>query len=161
MTLDILTGTGYKESELSVYQLSFVRSSQERKNNRIRKYNEQLVELRRKYAKHGTLRSNVYTAEKNALQTQYTADLEQIKDDMLFKLKYLAVSDSASSDYSYPTNLDYTLAAADRYYVVYNYYMTMTDPSVRFALYQADNTAKNYLGSLYATLYDKLRSYVN
>jgi hypothetical protein len=160
MTLDILAEVGIEEDDLSVYELTFVRELQTKKNERDEEYDEAVKEVERKYYKNRTMRSSTRLKELEELQEKYNEDVEEIVDELKFQLRYFNVSNEAAGGYSYPNNPDYSLAAADRYYVVYNYYMTMTDPSVRFALFQADELAANYLSNFYATLYDRLRSYV-
>ena len=51
-------------------------------------------------------------------------------------------------------------AASQRFLVVRNYYMTITDdPDARLQAYAMDTLAQSYLGEFYATLYDLLASY--
>jgi hypothetical protein len=106
------------------------------------------------------VRSSAREEEFSELLAKYNEDVDELREELEFELRYFNVSNEASGEYSYPNNPDYSLSSADRYYVVYNYYMTMTDPSVRFALFQADELAADYLSNFYATLYDRLRSYV-
>ncbi len=55
--------------------------------------------------------------------------------------------------------MDYTLSYNERYRIVRDYYLSITDPAERMALYSADDTARKYLGSYYASLYNVLYSY--
>lgn len=160
MVLDILDYLGVMEADLSVYELSFVRDLQKKKNDITAKYEADQEALLRILWKNGTLRSSIQSSRTNELTEKYNAEIDQLIDDLDFKLHFFQVTNEASGAYSYPENPDYTLSAADRYYIVYNYYMTMSDPTVRFALFQADELAPDYLGNFYATLYEKLRSYV-
>ena len=56
---------------------------------------------------------------------------------------------------------DYSVTdAAGRYNVVLNQYMMIEDPVERFEKFEADEEAKTYVSEYYATLYDRLYSYV-
>lgn len=55
--------------------------------------------------------------------------------------------------------VDYTLTYNERYIIVRDYYLAITDPDERMALYAADETAKKYLSSYYTTLYNVLATY--
>jgi phenylalanyl-tRNA synthetase alpha subunit len=160
MTLDLLNEIGINEGDLSVYELSFAREVQAKKNKLDEQYEADQKTIARKYYKNKTVRSSAREEEFSELLAKYNEDVDELREELEFELRYFNVSNEASGEYSYPNNPDYSLSSADRYYVVYNYYMTMTDPSVRFALFQADELAADYLSNFYATLYDRLRSYV-
>jgi hypothetical protein len=160
MTLDILKELGIGEGSLSVYELSIVRTLQAKKNALDEDYEEDQKSVERKYYKHRTIRSTAREKELKELEEKYNRSVDEIIDELKFQLRYFDVSNEASGEYSYPNNPNYSLSAADRYYVVYNYYMKMSDPNVRFALFQADSLAPDYLSNFYATLYNRLRSYV-
>lgn len=161
MVLDILDSLELNESDLSVYELSFVRQAQDKKNALTQKLIAEKKQLQEKLLKNGILRGTVLEKGTQELEARYLENVAQIADDLAFRLAYLAVDGSGGNvNHSYPNDPDYDLAPADRYYVVYKYYMAMTDPSVRFAIFQADTLAREYLGSFYATLYDRLRSYI-
>ena len=55
--------------------------------------------------------------------------------------------------------VDYSLSYNERYIIVRDYYLAIKDPNERMALYAADEVAKKYLGTYYATLYNVLYSY--
>ena len=55
--------------------------------------------------------------------------------------------------------VDYSLSYNDRYVIVRDYYMAISDPNERMALYSQDDVAKKYLSSYYGTLYNVLYAY--
>ena len=70
-------------------------------------------------------------------------------------------SGDENGPYRYPDNPNYELSYSQRYIVVYDYYMHVTDnPSVRLNSYTADSLARSYLGEYYSTLYSVLASYI-
>ncbi|MBP5242627.1 MAG: hypothetical protein J6Z36_02940, partial [Clostridia bacterium] len=111
--------------------------------------------------KNGVVRSSMLDTEYAKAEAEYQTSFADVLDDMIFRLGYLQANGQggANTDYSYPSNPDYSLSVTERYYVVRDYYMQMSDPNVRFALFQTDPIAHDYLGQFYATLYDRLRNY--
>ena len=166
MTLDILDYLDLKEEDLSLSALSFVRTAQEKKDALDVKLKEDKEKAYYKLLKNGVLRSSMFDSMYGNLQNTYNQALSLLVDDLDFQLKFLGDNAGAGGDgeeqaYNYPYNPDYSLDSAGRYYAVYNYYMTMTDAKIRFALFQADKLAPDYLGEFYSTLYDRLKSYAD
>ncbi len=164
MVLDILEDIGVNESTISAAARSFARTAQKKKNKLKEKLEEEKQAAYYRLLKQGILRSSVLDSIYEKLQARYTAEAQQIADDLKFQIGFLgddAIAGDGSGQYKYPYNPDYSLDYAGRYYAVYNYYMAMTDAKVRFALFQADTLAPNYLGDFYATLYDRLKSYAD
>lgn len=163
MTLDILESLGKSEEELSASAISFVRTAQKKKNALTEKLEKDRQAAYYTLLKNGVLRSSMLQNVYDELQVEYDAAVELVVDELKFQIEFLGGSANAPDDgatqYNYPYNPDYSLDAAGRYYAVYNYYMAMTDPQVRFALFQADTLAPSYLGEFYSTLYDRLQSY--
>lgn len=160
MELTILDELGIDETTLSNYQISLVRATQKKINAKMKQMDRKIDRLIEKLYGKGIGASSVYDVEVERLNVDFSEEEEQLKDDLLFQLDYLGTSgEESDEEYSYPDNPDYSLSAADRYRVVKDYYMSMSDPDIRFALFQADTLAPDYLGSFYATLYELLRSY--
>ena len=163
MVLDILEDLELNESDLSASAISFARDAQAKKNELTQKLAEDKEEVYYKLLKNGMLRSSVLSDAYARLEDTYEAEVDALGDELGFQIDFLGPAGGAGGEdeeYSYPYNPDYSLDAAGRYYAVYNYYMTMTDPDVRFALFQADTLAPSYVAEFYATLYDRLYSYV-
>lgn len=164
MTLDILNDLEWEEDELSMAALSFVRQAQSKKDALTAEKEQKKEETRYLFLKNGTLRSSMYQQVLDKLEQAYTREVNALKDQLTFQIKFLgdgATPPEESQTYNYPYNPDYSLDSAGRYYAVYNYYMTMTDAQVRFALFQADTVAPGYLGEFYSTLYDRLQNYAH
>lgn len=159
MELDILELIDIEESELSKSALSIARDTQEKKNELAVRLEEDKQKVYYDLLKQGILRSSMLTDAQAELQSVYDAEVAALADDLLFRIEYLEGGDGSNTEYSYPDNPDYSLDASERYYVVRDYYMAMTDAKVRYALFQADPIAADYLGQFYNTLYERLRSY--
>lgn len=160
MSYDILEGTDVEEENLSKAALSFVREAQSKKDSLAKALEKDKETLFYTLTKNGMARSSVYADGCAALDAEYAAAVAKVKDDLSFQIDFLGGGAAAGDEeYCYPYNPDYSLDYAGRYYAVYNYYMSMTDAKVRFALFQADTLAQSYLGDFYATLYEKLRIY--
>lgn len=158
MVYDILDDVGLSQENLSASAMSFVWNAQVKKNSLLKQLEENKRKAYYKLNANGVLRSSMLQSAYEKLEADCAASIETVKDELLFRVKQLE-GGAPSEEYSYPYNPDYTLDASQRYYVVYDYYMAMSDPAVRFALFQADTLAPDYLGVFYATLYDRLRSY--
>lgn len=164
MILDILDNLNIHESDLSLSALSFVRKAQEKKDKLTAKVEEDKAKAKYDCLEKGILRSSMLQQVYARLDEEYNQAVEQIIDNLLFELDFLGDAgvgggSGDSQEYAYPYNPNYNLDSAGRYYAVYNYYMAMTDPAIRFALFQADTLAPDYLGEFYGTLYARLRSY--
>lgn len=161
MSYDILEDTEIEEESLSKAALSFVREAQSKKDSLMKALAKDKETLFYTLTGNGMARSSVYTDGCAALDAEYAAAVAKLKEDLSFQVDFMGGGSSGggSAEYSYPYNPDYSLDYAQRYYVVSDYYMSMTDANVRFALFQADTLAQSYLGDFYATLYDKLRAY--
>ena len=137
-----------------------MREAQDKKNSLLAKLSEKKRKIYYELLKNGVLRSSMLNTEYAKAEAEYQVAFANALDDMIFRLGYLRTNGQGeNTDYSYPNNPDYSLSAAERYYVVRDYYMQMSDASVRFALFQADTLAYDYLGQFYSTLYDRLRNY--
>ena len=85
-----------------------------------------------------------------------------VKDDLDYQLAYEALGSEGDENgpYRYPENPNYNLTASQRFLVVRNYYMNVTDdPDARLQAFAMDTLAQSYLGEFYATLYSLLASY--
>lgn len=159
MELDILDEIGLKEEDLSASAISVARDAQEKKNQLTARLAADKQKVYYDLLKRGMLRSSVAEDACGELERIYEEEVAAIADDLQFRIEYLQGGDGSGTEYSYPDNPDYSLDAAERYYVVSDYYMAMTDAKVRYALFQADPVAPDYLGQFYNTLYERLRSY--
>ena len=101
-------------------------------------------------------------AETLPICAEAEAQIEVVKEDLLYQLAYEALGSEGDENgpYRYPENPNYNLSPSQRFLVVRNYYMQATDdPDARLQAYAMDTLARQYLGEYYTTLYDLLASY--
>ena len=111
------------------------------------------------------LNSGIYDAKCDELDEEYEQKVAVLKDNLIYNMSLnVPTGDDGDtgggddSDVGYI--VDYSLSYLDRYQIVRNYYMSISDPAERIALYTADTTAKDYLGQYYNTLYNVLSQYI-
>ncbi len=164
MTLDVLESLGIDEATLSNAAISIARESQKEKNGLTARLAIDLREIEYDFIKRGAGRSSMVRTYCNKRRNEYDAAVAALLDDLQFKLSYLGDAANggnggADIPYSYPYNPDYSLDEANRYYVVRDYYMQISDPVVRYELFRNDPLAPGYMGRFYATLHDRLLMY--
>lgn len=162
MTIDIIDLTDPEYSDLNAVQLSMVRVAQTKKNEILADAEEEKTQLKNQLIANNFARSSVYDYAATRIDTEAQAQVEVVKEDLLYQLAYESLGSEGNEmgPYRYPENLNYNLTASQRFLVVRNYYMTITDdPDARLQAYAMDTLAQSYLGEFYATLYDLLASY--
>lgn len=162
MTIDIIDLTHPDYSKLNKVQLAMVRASQAKKDKILEKAQKEKDEIFRMLLANGTARSTMLTAEQKAIDKQAESDVDVIREDLKYQLAYEGWQWEGDENgvYRYPENPNYNLTPSQRFLVVREYYMSITDdPNARFLAYQKDTLAQSYLGEFYVTLYDLLRSY--
>lgn len=162
MTIDIVDLTDPKYSNLNVVQLAMVRSAQAKKDKILKKAETEKGEIFRMLIANGTARSTLLTAEQSRIDAQAELDVEVIREDLKYQLAYEGWQWEGNEDgvYRYPQNPNYNLSPSQRFLVVREYYMSVTDdPEARVKAYEKDTLAQSYLGEFYVTLYELLRSY--
>ena len=162
MTIDIIDLTDPEYSDLNAVQLSMVRVAQTKKNEILADAEEEKTQLKNQLIANNFARSSVYDYAATRIDTEAQAQVEVVKEDLLCQLAYESLGSEGNEmgPYRYPENPNYNLTASQRFLVVRNYYMTITDdPDARLQAYAMDTLAQSYLGEFYATLYDLLASY--
>lgn len=175
MEIDIIDLTDPEYSDLSPEGLELVHKAQRKKNEILKKVDEDIEEMFESLIDRHFERTTEFRQYKLFLNKKAEEEIEILKEDLVFDLAYkVKPSDSGSEEggggsegggesgdtYRYPDNPDYSLGYSDRYQVVRKYYMNATsDPNVRLRAYSNDTLAKEYLGEFYQTLYDLLASY--
>jgi hypothetical protein len=114
------------------------------------------------------LYSTLYDDKQKELKATLDHEVDILREQLVFNMSLnepltaddLGESDKGEIDESTGYVVDYSLSYLDRYILVRDYYMSIEDSSERMALYKADTTAKNYLGSYYTSLYEYLSQYV-
>ncbi len=164
MTIDIIDLTDPQYADLSPVQLSMVRVAQGKKNDILAKADAERKELLYLLLRNENARSSVRAREEARIKAQADADVEVVKEDLLHQLAYESIGSEGNENgpYRYPENPNYNLSYSQRFLVVRNYYMEVTDDAAaRLEAFRMDTLARAYLGEFYQTLYDLLASYVN
>lgn len=174
MTFDIIDFTEAELVALSTVQMRLLRTAQKNKNE----LEEQLSRDKQTFfnilVADGMLNSNLYEAKCEELDGEYERQLAILKDDLVYNMSLnvpTADDDEAGGSGSGSGSgsggdpavgyiVDYSLSYLDRYQIVRNYYMSISDPAERLAVYAADTIAVSYLGQYYNTLYNVLAQYV-
>ena len=103
-----------------------------------------------KLVKAGIFRSGIWNAICTELQAAYDAEVESLRDGLLFYLQYSGQQQSTGVGYT----VDYSLSIADRVTLVKEYYVvTYDDPYERMEKFKLDGVAPSYLCEGYAPLY--------
>ncbi len=162
MTIDIIDLTQPEYSDLSPVQLSMVRVAQGKKNKIVAEAEEKMREFVYGLVANHTYESSIYTKGSEEIAAKLNADVETVREDLLYQLAYEAIGTEGDENgpYRYPENPNYNLPVSQRFLVVRQYYMEVTDdPDARVRAYAMDTLARTYLGEYYQTLYDLLASY--
>ena len=152
MTIDIIPFTDEQFSALTEEQILEIKSSQLEKNRLQRA----LIEAKRK-EKHrlidrGIFLSGSWAAYCEKLQREYEQKIEALRDSLLFYLRF-STKQEESEKGGYTVN--YELTVEERMAIVKQYYeYNYQDAVARFEAFKADKVAPQYLGELYAPLYD-------
>ena len=160
MTIDIISYTDAQYAALTEEQLLEVKSAQQKKNRLDLQLQEDLE--REKYAlvDKGIFLSNIYELYRAKRQAEHDAEVEAVREALLFYLRFATKPQSSQTQDS-PYAVDYSLSMEERYFAVRDHYMeTYEDGAERFAAFKADEVAVQYLGEWYSTLYDYLYTYV-
>ena len=162
MTIDIVDLTDEKYADLNAVQMAMVRAAQVKKNEIVAEADEEKASIQRQLVANNFARSYVQVmANARINMAQYKA-IEALKEDLDYQLAYESLGSEGNEQgpYRYPENPNYNLTPSQRFLVVREYYMSVTDdPDARLQAYTVDSLARTYLGEYYATLYDLLASY--
>ncbi len=164
MTIDIIDLSDPQYQDLSPVQLAMVRAAQAKKDSILAKAASEKKELLYILLQNDNARSSVRAQEEDRIAKQAETDVAVVREDLLYQLAYEALGTEGNENgpYRYPENPNYNLTYSQRFLVVRNYYMQVTqDSATRLEAYRADSLARSYLGEFYQTLYDLLASYVN
>ena len=149
----MISYTDAQFAALSAEQILEVKSAQLKKNRLDLKLEAEKLKERHRLLDNGTFLSETWGLYCAKLQEEHDAEVEGIRESLLFYLRFTAKPETSTSDAPYP--LDYSLDNPQRYAVVRDYYeATYTDPNERFNAFKDDKVALSYLGELYKTLYD-------
>lgn len=162
MTIDIVDLTDPEYSDLNAVQMAMVRTAQVKKNEILAKADEEKAEISQRLVANNFARSYVQVMANARITTAANAQIQALKEDLDYQLAYEALESEGNENgpYRYPENPNYNLMPSQRFLVVREYYMNVTDdPDARLQAYTVDTLARSYLGEYYITLYDLLASY--
>ncbi|MBO5240988.1 MAG: hypothetical protein J6B56_06190 [Clostridia bacterium] len=151
MKIDIISYSDTQYSALTEEQIQEVKAAQLKKN----RLEIALAEAKRK-EKHrlisrGIFLSGIWEAYCQKLQAEHDQEIENLRDSLLFYLRFSTKSDAYGTGYT----VDYDLSVDERLAIVRQYYQTTyADANERFEAFKADKIAVVYLEELYAPLYD-------
>lgn len=163
MDFDILDLSEEEAEALSTIQLKLLRTAQQNKNALYHKLQQELNTYYCLCNTNNVYASSLYNDKKAELEEEYDYQVAILKEQLIFNLSLSEPTNegetgsSGSDDSGYI--VDYELSYLERYIQVRDYYLAIEDASERMALYTADTTAQNYLGSYYSTLYNYLSTY--
>ena len=162
MIIDIVDLTDPEYSDLNAVQVAMVREAQQKKNKILARAEEEKTEYLSLLGAGDMAGNSFYAPRKARVDADAQAEIAAVKEDLDFQLAYEALGSEGDDNgpYRYPENPNYNLVPSQRFLVVRNYYMRLTDdPEARLAAFAADSLARSYLGEFYATLYDMLAAY--
>lgn len=164
MEFDIIDLTEEEAEALSTIRLKLLRTAQQKKNELEHKLKSDLAAFYGLCKTNNVHCSSIYADKKAALEAEYEYQVEVLREQLLFNMSLGEPTQdgetggSGSDDSGYI--VDYELSYLERYIAVRDYYLGIEDPAERLALYAADETALDYLGSYYTTLYNYLSTFV-
>ncbi|MBD5632406.1 MAG: hypothetical protein HDP34_04175 [Clostridia bacterium] len=161
MEFDIIQKTEEELKKLTTVQMQLLRTAQKEKNQ-LRHKLEQEMELFEQLVYTDGMKASSLIAQKRAeLEKEFNYELEILVEQLNYNLTISEPlpPEKGDGDENAGYIVDYSLPYVDRYKIVRDYYLSIPNSAERMALYSADETAKRYLGTYYATLYDVLYSY--
>lgn len=161
MDIDIIDLNEF--NELNSVKLAMVRAAQTEKDGLVAAAEEKKLKKYLRLVRRGISRSTYYDDYCTAINEETDREIERIRENLMLQLAYedLQSTGNENGPYRYPENPNYNLSYSERFLIVRNYYMNVTDdPSARLEAYSMDTLAREYLGQYYQTLYDLLASYV-
>lgn len=159
MEFDIIELTPEELSNFTSVQMQLLRSAQKNKNTLRENMDRDLRLFKSLLLTDDVFNSSLYAQKRVELEREFDFKTESIAEQLRYNLSLSEPYDPDDNDDEAGYIVDYTLSYNERYRIVRDYYLSITDPAERMALYSADDTARKYLGSYYASLYNVLYSY--
>lgn len=151
MKIDIIPYTDTQYAALTEEQIQEVKATQLEKNRLERALSEAKLKEKHRLIERGIFLSGIWDAYQAKLQAEYDQKIENLRDSLLFYLRFSTKPDAYGTGYT----VDYDLPVEERLAIVRQYYeSTYPDASKRFEAFKEDKIAVVYLEDLYAPLYD-------
>lgn len=152
MTIDIISYADEQFAGLTEEQILEVENVQMKKNRLSAALEENKRAEKFRLLEAGIYRSAVYDKICEALDAEYDREVENLRDGLLFYLRFTAKADEAEIT---PYTVDYSLTYAERLTVVKEYYnTTYPNTTEKFEAFRHDTVAPKYLGEFYTPLYE-------
>ena len=162
MAIDIIDLTDPRYANLTPVMLAMVREAQAKKDAMVLAAAGTKKNLFKRMLRDNVVYSVTREYEEKAIDERLQEKIEALRADLHYSLAYegFATEGNEYGPYRYPENPNWNLAPSQRFLVVRQYYMDVTnDPNARLQAYSMDDLARSYLGDFYRTLYDLLASY--
>ena len=151
MKIDIISYTDMQYAALTEEQIQEVKAAQLEKNRLKRALTEAKLKEKHRLIERGMFLSGIWKAYQDKLQAEYDQKIENLRDSLLFYLRFSTKPENESTGYT----VNYDLSVEERLVIVREYYeSTYSNASERFAAFKEDKIAVVYLEDLYAPLYD-------
>lgn len=149
--IDIINYTPEQFSVLSEEQLLEVKTAQLKKNRLLFQMEEELKKEQAALIGNGVYFSGFWDLKRAKIEAKYQAEIEWVRDSLLFYLHYSRGQNSAAAQAPY--TVDYALSTEERLAIVRAYYEAeYADPEKRYRALKADTVAAEYLGEEYSPL---------
>ena len=145
MTIDIVDLTDEKYADLNAVQMAMVRAAQVKKNEIVAEADEEKASIQRQLVANNFARSYVQVMANARINTAQYKAIEALKEELDYQLAYESLGSEGNEQgpYRYPENPNYNLTPSQRFLVVREYYMSVTDdPDARLQAYTVDFVAR-------------------
>lgn len=164
MQFDIINIMPEELEQLSVVQMKMLRTAQQKKDELYRKAEKDMKMFKSIVLTSGMKNSSLIEAKRAELQEELDYQTAILADNLIYNMSLNEPTEGgdvggSGGDESAGYIVDYSLSYSERYVIVRDYYLAISDPNERMALYTVDETAKKYLSSYYTTLYNVLDTY--
>ncbi len=164
MEFDIINITEEEVKKLSAVQMKMLRTAQQKKNELYRKAEKELRVYRALTLGNGMKYSSLYPSKQADILGELNYQTAVLADNLIYNMSLNEPTTGGDiggggGDEGAGYIVDYSLSYNERYVIVRDYYLAISDPAERMALYGADEVAKQYLSSYYTTLYNVLYTY--
>ena len=163
MVFDVIDITEEELKKLTTVQMKMLRTAQSKKDELVRKADMDMQMYRSIVLTAGMKNSTLWADKRAEVYNELDGKCALLADNLIYNMSLNEPPDGSGGDGDGDESagyiVDYSLSYNERYVIVRDYYLAIPDPDERMALYAADEVAKKYLSSYYATLYNVLATY--
>lgn len=156
MQYDVIEISEEELSQLSTIQIRLLRTAQQKKDEMCRNAERDKQLFYRIALTNGIFNSSIVAAKNKEIDDELYMQLKILKDNLIYNMTLSEPSggDDLGEDPDVGYIVDYSLSYNERFIIVRDYYLKISDPVERLNLYRADETARKYLSTYYTALYD-------